>query len=270
MRGHVRRIEEGAVSIRRWIVASTAALVAAALMTGGASPASAVANGVAAAPGQDPFAVRLIMTHIPRPDGTYYDSACSAALISPTWIVTAGHCFHDVNRNPVSGPVPYPTTATLGTNDVNANPGESRSVVAVRQAGSTDVALAQLSSPVTDVTPLAIRRSRPATGTVVTLAGWGATSDVNPVPSTTLNLGQMKISNVRTSYVYVTGYAPARNTSACLYDSGAPYFLTPADAAPALVSVESNGPNCPHTSAETTARTDNIAAWITSVATDIP
>jgi len=48
--------------------------------------------------------VKLTMTHIPRPDGTFYDSACSAALISPSWIITAGHCFHDVNRNPVSGP----------------------------------------------------------------------------------------------------------------------------------------------------------------------
>jgi hypothetical protein len=80
----------------------------------------------------------------------------------------------------------------------------------------------------------------------------------------------MKISKVQTSYVYVVGYAPARSTSACLYDSGAPYFTTPAGARPHLVSVESNGPNCPHTSAETTARTDNIAAWISSVVTDMP
>jgi V8-like Glu-specific endopeptidase len=207
------------------------------------------------------------MTHIPRPDGTFYNSACSAALVSPSWIITAGHCFHDVNRNPVSGPVPYATTATLNTNNTQTNAGETRSVVTVRQSSTTDVALAQLSAPVTDVTPLAIARTRPATGSIVTLAGWGATSDVNPTPSTTLNLGQMKISKVQTSYIYVVGYAPARNTSACLYDSGAPYFTTATGTRPQLVSVESNGPNCPHTSAETTARTDNISAWITSIAT---
>ena len=74
----------------------------------GANPAAAVADGTPAVPGQYPFAVKLTMTHIPRPDGTYYDSACSAALISPTWIITAGHCFHDVNRIPVSGPFPTP------------------------------------------------------------------------------------------------------------------------------------------------------------------
>jgi secreted trypsin-like serine protease len=256
---------------RRWVAAMTGVVVSGVIVgVACASPASAVANGIAAVPGQDPFAVRLTMYHIPRPDGTFYDSACSAALISPTWIITAGHCFHDINRNPISGAVPYSTTATLNTNNINSDPGETRSVLRVQQSMSTDVAMAQLSAPVTDVTPLAIAHSRPNTGTVLTLAGWGATSDINPVPATNLNLGQMKISSVKTSYVYVVGYAPARNTSACLYDSGAPYFSAPTGASPSLVSVESNGPNCPHTSAETTARTDNIAAWITNVATDIP
>lgn len=256
------------MSVRRWVGGLTATVIVFGIVVvADASPASAVANGIAAVPGQDPFAVQLTMTHIPRPDGTFYNSACSAALISPSWIITAGHCFHDVNRNPVSGPVPYATTATLNTNNTQTNAGETRSVVTVRQSSTTDVALAQLSAPVTDVTPLAIARTRPATGSIVTLAGWGATSDVNPTPSTTLNLGQMKISKVQTSYVYVVGYAPARNTSACLYDSGAPYFTTATGTRPQLVSVESNGPNCPHTSAETTARTDNISAWITSIAT---
>src|SRR3954453_12217363 len=77
------------------------------------SPAAAVAHGTAAAPGQFPFAVKLTMTAIPRADGTTYNSACSAALISRTWILTAGHCFHDVAGRRVSGPAPYPTTATL-------------------------------------------------------------------------------------------------------------------------------------------------------------
>jgi secreted trypsin-like serine protease len=231
-------------------------------------PAGAVADGWYAVAGQDPFATKLTMSHIPRPDGTFYDSACSAALISPTWIITAGHCFHDVNRVPVSGPVPYPTTATLNTVDLATNAGETRSVLTVRQAAGADIALAQLSAPVTDVTPLALSSAKPKTGQILTIAGWGATSSTNPTPSSRLSLGDVKVKTVKAATLGVVGYYPARDTSACLYDSGAPYFRT-GSSGPALVSVESDGPSCPHTTAETTYRVDPLVIWIRSVATDI-
>ena len=105
---------------------------------------------------------------------------------------------------------------------------------------------------------------------MLTLAGWGAKSSIIPAPSTRLSIGQVKIQTVKLTTVTVVGYSPAADTSACLYDSGAPYFTTPPGASPLLVSTESTGPDCPHTSAETTARVDTIITWITTVVPDQP
>jgi secreted trypsin-like serine protease len=241
----------------------SAAAAAFALMA--TAPAGAVADGRAAPAGTDPFAVKFTMTDIPKPDGTTYNSACSGSLIAQQWVITAGHCFHDVNRNRVSGPPQYQTTVALGTVNVTDDPGETRTVVNVEQSSVNDVALAELSAPVTDIAPLSLSQAAPGVGEQLQLAGWGATSSTNPTPSNQLNLGTVKVSSVAADTAGVVGVAPAADTSACLYDSGAPY-LQPIDAKHGvLVSVESNGPDCPHTSEETTGRVDVLYSWIQSV-----
>jgi hypothetical protein len=86
------------------------------------------------------------------------------------------------------------------------------------------------------------------------------------MPVTHLQMGQVKIKRISGSTVYVVGYAPASNTSACLYDSGAPYFFESQSGAPSLVSVEVDGPACPHSRQETTAGVYQILDWIRQTA----
>jgi secreted trypsin-like serine protease len=242
---------------------ATVTLVFAALFAG-AVPAYAVADGTPAQPGQYPYAVKLVFADIPRPDGSHYNSGCTGSLIAPQWIITAGHCFHDVNRNPVSGPVPYSSTAIIGRVDDADTDGHVLSVVEDYQSPSNDIAIAKLSSPVLDIVPLRLAHRTPRLGTVLRLVGWGALDDVDPAPATHLRSGQVTVAEVDAVTVGVRGYRPLPTTSACLYDSGAPYVLESPHSLPELVSVESDGPDCPHDQIETTSRVDVVASWIVS------
>lgn len=249
--------------IRAVLTAAFLALTAAATSLATAGPAAAVANGTDVPQGTFKFAAKLTMTNIPRPDGTHYNSACSGSLIAQQWIITAGHCFHDAARNPVSGPVPYPTSVLLGTAD-QSKPGVTRNVVTVFQSPSNDIAIAQLDQPVTGIAMLSITKTAPTVGKKLTLAGWGSLTATNPTPSTKLQQGVVKVATVDPQYIGVKGYSPTSTTSACTYDSGAPYFVPSTTGGGKLYSIESDGPDCPHDQAETTARVDVIADWIHS------
>jgi secreted trypsin-like serine protease len=250
------------LAVAAWALIPVAAAVTVGLSL--SSPAGAVANGTPAQEGQYRFAVKLTMTHIPRPDGSFYDSGCSGALIAPQWIITAGHCFHDVNRHPVSGPVPYSTVAAFARVDDSSPNGHVITVVEDYQSPSNDVAIAKLATPVYDVVPVLPRLSAPTAGEVLRIAGWGATDSVDPHPSTHLNTGQVTVSTVNATEVGVVGRAPHPDTSACLYDSGAPYFSERIPGLAQLVGIESEGPDCPHSQVETTGRTDILWRWIST------
>jgi secreted trypsin-like serine protease len=227
-----------------------------------ATGASAIANGEVVPEGKHRFSVKLTMTGIPTADGGKRNSACSGALIAPQWVVTAGHCFRDANGVRVERPVADSTTATVGRADLDGTGGVVANVIAVRQSPTNDLSLAKLDVPVRGIKPLRLASRAPGAGDVVRLTGFGSTTSTNPTPSTLLRTGQFTVAAVTDTTIQVTGFAPQPDTTPCPFDSGAPYFVESRFGPPRLVSVESNGPSCPHTAQETTSRVDNIRNWI--------
>ncbi|ADD43014.1 hypothetical protein [Stackebrandtia nassauensis] len=80
-------------------------------------------------------------------------------------------------------------------------------------------------------------------------------------PANHLQTGQFKAKKQNGKLLKVTGYKPSPDTSSCPYDSGGPFVLE-TDSGPRLVSVESGGPDCPHSGLEDTARIDTNTDWI--------
>lgn len=231
------------------------ALAAAAIIVVPARPAAAIAHGDKVPAGKYRFATKLTMTGIPTTGGGTRDSWCSGALIAPRWVITAGHCFRDAAGKRVSRTVAEHTTATIG--------GRSIEVVDAFQApDNDDVALAELGSPVTDVTPIRLGDSSPRPGEVLRLTGYGLTDGDEAAGSPGLRTGLFVVGEVRESLLDVSGTRPRTDTSACLHDSGGPYFSEAKDGTATLRAVVSTGPGCPHRGADFAARTDHLGGWI--------
>jgi secreted trypsin-like serine protease len=246
------------VNCRMMAAAAVAVLVA--LLPAGR--ASAIAHGKDVADGAYPFSVRLTMTGLPAAGGGTRDSWCSGALIAPRWVITAGHCFRDRDGRRVGRTVARSTTATVGRTDLRSRAGHQAEVVAVHQAETADVALAELDSAVTGIAPLRVSDRPPAEGEVVRLTGYGLTDGAESATTDRLQTGRFTVGRVGAVQIETSGRAPREDTSPCPHDSGGPYFRERRDGTAELVAVVSSGPGCPHPGPDFSARTDILSGWI--------
>jgi secreted trypsin-like serine protease len=240
---------------------------------GGVSELS-VAAATSAPPAPNPilpFNAKLTSPDIPVAGGGVRSGACSGALIAPDWVVTAGHCFHDLDDARIGGPPPYTMTVTVGRLKDSDPGGHTAQVVDVRQSPVNDLAVARLSAAIDDVVPLTLAEAEPAVGQQLQFAGWGSLSATIRGPSTHLKRGQFTVASIgqTTLNALPVGQRTVEN-GPCPEDSGAPFFVTDDDRTGTLVAIVNTGPPCPQPGPEIIARVDVVSDWIRQQTQDAP
>jgi trypsin len=230
-----------------------------------AAPANAVVGGQPAAPGTFPYVANILI------GGAF---GCTGTLISPQWVLTAGHCGSVSGAAGVPTPVAWPApfyTVQLGSVYADGTGAETHSVsqvvvdsdYIVTNGVGNDVTLLKLDKP-SAIGPMKIADTadKPswAAGVLATIAGFGLTSENGDAPAQ-MQWAQVPITtDAYCANAYPNGFTPADGgfdaktmicagypqggTDTCQGDSGGPLLVTVPGGALRLVGATSFGDGC--------------------------
>jgi trypsin len=229
-------------------------LLAAALLAVAAAPSSAVVGGRDASAGEYPSVAEI----------TFGPFLCTGTLISPTWVLSAGHC-SSVTGAAVASPASWPAPLIkVRIGGVSQDDGE---VVPVRQAtvhpdylltDGYDISLLELTRASTQTpTKVAGPGERPlwTAGTLETIVGWGATEEGGDLPDHLQEAEVPITTDVYCDQAYADsgGIDPATMVCAgfpeggvdtCQGDSGGPMFGRTSAGVLRVVGATSFGEGC--------------------------